>query len=470
MFYYAQDTWRVTQKLTVSVGLRWDTWFPDYTLHSGEGGRYDVTTNTVLIPGVGGISTSGNSHTQWLDLAPRFAIAYSPSDKTVVRAGYGRSYFQGTFGWTFNNIAADVYPAVITQDITTTSPFLPVFGLTTAPPAAVSPTIPSNGRLPLPNGINPAYIPPNQKIPSVDQWNVTVEHQFPGSINLAVAYVGNVGRHLNGGYNLNSAVPGPGANINANRPLFAAFGLTDPIFDKCDCTSSNYNALQVRAEKRFHSGYSLLASYTFSRALDFGEFGTPTDQFNTRLDYGLSDFSRGHVFTLAHTYILPFGPGHRFLGDAHGFVRGLVEGWQFSGITTWESGLPFSPTLSNNASLNSDMSLRPNIIGKPFANTPHDRDQWFNPAAYAVPGVFLFGDAGRNSLRGPQLFSADWALSKSFTFREAMHLEIRWEAFNSWNTTNLALPNTNVDTGSAGQITSLAAPMRNMQFGARFVF
>src|SRR6185369_1931778 len=203
-----------------------------------------------------------------------------------------------------------------------------------------------------------------------------------GSIYLAVAYVGNLGRHLNGGFNLNSAVPGPGSNINLRRPLYPQFGLTDPIFDKCNCTSSNYNALQVRAEKRFSNGYSLLASYTWSKALDFGEFGTPTDQFNTRLDYGVADFNRANVFTLANTYALPFGPGRKFFPDVHGVARVLVEGWQFNGITTWTSGLPFSPALSNNASLNSDMSLRPNQTGDAFAGTPHDRNQWFNPNAY----------------------------------------------------------------------------------------
>jgi hypothetical protein len=470
MFYFIQDTWRVTPKLTLSYGLRWDTWLPDYSLNSGQGGRYEVTTNTVLIPGVGGISKSANAQTQWRDLAPRVAIAYALNPRTVIRAGYGRSYYQGTFGWTFNNLAADIYPSVITQALPSSSPYLPVFPLTTAPPAAVFPTIPQNGRLPLPNGINPSYVPANLKIPSVDQWNVTVERQLPGSINLAVAYVGNIGRHLNGGFNLNSAIPGPGANINQRRPLFASFGLTDPIFDKCDCTSSDYNALQVRAEKRFNNGYSLLAAYTWSKALDFGEFGTPTDQFNARLDRGVSDFNRANVFTLAHTYVLPLGPGHFLLSDAKGWKKALATGWQFSGITTWDGGLPFSPALANTASLNSDMSLRPNQVGNPFAGTPHNRTQWFNPAAYAVPGPFLFGYAGRNSLRGPGLFSADWALSKNFVLTERFNLRASWEVYDAWNNTNLSLPNNNVDASNAGQISSITSPKRNMQFGLRLGF
>jgi hypothetical protein len=170
---------------------------------------------------------------------------------------------------------------------------------------------------------------------------------------------------------------------------------------------------------------------------------------------------------MAHTWELPFGPGRAFLSNLNG-VRGmLIAGWQFSGVTTWESGLPFSPTLSNNASLNSDQNTRPDQIGDASAGTPNNRNQWFNPSAYAIPAAFQFGSAARNSQRGPQLFTADWGLAKNFPLTERINLQFRWDVYNSWNNTNLGLPNTNVDTGNAGQITSLAAPLRNMQFGLR---
>ncbi|MBV9266803.1 MAG: TonB-dependent receptor, partial [Acidobacteriaceae bacterium] len=147
MFYFLQDTWRVTPKLTLSLGVRWDVWFPDFSLNSGQGGRYDVTNNIVYIPGVGGVSQSGNAQTQWLNLSPRIGIAYAVDEKTVIRTGYGRGYTLGTFGWTFNDLAADVYPSIVNQSISATSSFFPVFPLTTAPPAVVFPTIPSNGML-----------------------------------------------------------------------------------------------------------------------------------------------------------------------------------------------------------------------------------------------------------------------------------------------------------------------------------
>ncbi len=466
MFYFLQDAWRMTSKLTLSYGLRWDTWFPDYSLNAGQGGRYDVTNNFVYIPGVGGISQSANQQTQWRNFSPRLAIAYALNDKTVIRTGYGRSYYQGTFGWTFNNLAADIYPSVVTQQVNPTTPFSAVFPITTAPPPVVFPAIPSNGLLPLPDGISDAYIPANQKLPSVDQWNFTVERSLPTNLNVAFAYVGNVGRHLNGGFQLNSAVPGPGP-LNPRRPLFNLYGLTQGIFDKCDCTSSNYNSGQIRAEKRFSGSYSLLASYTYSKTMDFGEFGTPTDQYNARLDYGPADFDRTHVFTLAHTLQLPFGKGRKFMTGGSPWAQGIAGGWQFAGITTIESGLPFSPALSNTASLNSDMSLRPNLVGNPAA-VDQSRNQWFNPGAYAVPAPFTFGNASRNSLRGPNLFTMDLSLAKTFQITERAGLQFRWEVFNALNRTNLALPNNTVDVGGAGGlITDVASPMRNMQFGVR---
>lgn len=218
--------------------------------------------------------------------------------------------------------------------------------------------------------------------------------------------------------------------------------------------------------------YSLVASYTYSRTLDFGEFGTPTDQFNTRLDYGPADFNRAHTLTIAHTLNLPFGPGRRYLSGTTGFARALLGGWQFSGITTYGSGLPFSPSLSNNASLNSDMSLRPDQNGNPTANVNQDRNQWINPAVFAVPAAFQFGNASRNSIIGPNVFVANWALDKTFKIAETTQIQFRWEVYNAFNRTNLGQPNNAVDTEQAGLITDInsAYPMRNMQWGVHITW
>jgi hypothetical protein len=271
---------------------------------------------------------------------------------------------------------------------------------------------------------------------------------------------------LNFGWGLNKAFPGPG-DFNPRRPLWQKFGISQDIFNKCNCGSSNYNALQTKLTKRFSKNNSFLINYTWSRAMDFGEFGTPTNQFNVNEDYGPADFDRASVFNIGHSYILPFGPGQRWLSGVHGVARHLVEGWQWTGGTSLLSGYPFSPALSNNSSLNADMSLRPDKAGDPSVPNP-SRNGWFNPNAYRVPAPFKFGNASRNSLRGPGVAVADWALFKNFRLSEAVKVQFRWEVFNAFNRTNLSNPTNNVDAGdAAGKIFGIAEPMRNMQFALR---
>lgn len=491
MFYYAEDTWRLTNKLTVNYGLRWDTWFADESLNAGQGGRYDVSTNTVYIPGVGGVSQSGNVNTPYHNFSPRLGIAYAVDPRTVVRTGWGRSYFEGTFGWTFNTLAADVYPSIVNQSIPAPNAFSPLnFGTPVAPcnsplclgpPAAVFPAIPTNGRLSLPNGIGTSNIPTNLQIPYVDSYNLTVERAVFKDATLSLGYVGNVGRYLNGGWNLNPPVPGPGS-FTSRQPLFRlipsvpwsnAFGLTQDIFNKCDCENSSYNALQAKFVKRFSANYSLLTSYTWSKALDFGEFGTESDQYNYRLDHGPAVFDRASIFTVGHTVMLPFGHGQRWGANSSGWVNAILGGWQWTGVTTVESGLPFSVVQGNNASLNTfDMTLRPDRTSNPFSGscsnglTTRSANCWFNPGAFSAPPAFTFGNTSRNSLRGPGLFDADWGLHKNFKLTEKLGLLFTWDVFNAFNHPNLQNPDNNISDVRAGVISDIV-PLSNTSLGMR---
>jgi hypothetical protein len=467
MFYFAQDSWRVTSKLNLSFGLRWDTWFPNHVNKPGLGSRYEVDDNLNRIAGIGGNSLSGGVETQWHNFSPRLAIAYNITPKTVVRTGWGRSFFQGIFGWTFNNTSFG-YPTLIQQAISAASPFVPVFSLSVGPPLPTFPEIPSNGLLPLPDGVGVGHTPKDLKYPYVDAWNLSVERQISENITVEASYVGNVGRHLNFNWNMNAAFPGPG-DFNPRRALWKKFGISQGISDLCDCASSNYNALQTKLTKRFSKNSSLLVNYTWSKALDFGEFGNPTNQFNYREDYGPADFDRTSVFNVGHEYILPFGAGQRWLSNVHGVARHLIEGWQWTGITSFLSGYPFSPVLYNNSSLNADMGLRPDKIGDPSVPNP-SRDGWFNPDAYRVPALYKFGNASKNSLRAPGVAIANWSLFKNFKLSEALKMQFRWEVFNAFNRTNLSHFVTNgVDAGdAAGKIFDIAEPMRNMQFALRF--
>jgi hypothetical protein len=480
MFYFAQDTWRVTNKLTLSYGLRWDTWFPDHTLNAGQGSRYDVRTNNLLIAGVGGVDKAANVETQWRNFSPRLGIAYQLDPKTVIRTGWGRSYFIEIFGFNFNNVANN-FPTLATQNVSPSGLFTPVFSLTQGPPAPVFPQIPSSGLLPLPAGFGVNYLPADQKYPYVDSWNLSFERLLDASTTVTASYIGNVGRNRRPGVlgprgiALNQAAPGPGA-LNPRRPLFNLFGLTQSINDLSTVMRSSYQALQTKLTKRLSEGSSLLVTYTWSKSMDY-QFGMGT-WFDLRLNHAVADFDRTHALTVGHVWQLPFGKGRRYLSNAGRLADYTLGGWQFSGITRYESGWPFSPTLSNTSSINADVPyLRPDVVAgaDPYAVAGgQSRDRWFNVAAFQTPAAFKFGNAGRNSLRGPNFFTADWSLQKRFAVRENAGLSLRWDVFNIFNRTNLANPNTAVDAGAnaAGRITGLiiGGTMRRMQAGLRFEF
>ena len=220
----------------------------------------------------------------------------------------------------------------------------------------------------------------------------------------------------------------------------------------------------------------MLVTYTWSKSLDYAG-GL---MLNGRLNRGIADFDRAHVFTMGHNYTLPFGPGKKYFSSASGVGRRIAEGWEFSGVSLVNSGLAITPTLVSNAAINSDVSgvsLRPDRV---TGVDPYDvaggqsRNQWFNLAAYRVPGLYQFGTASRGQLRGPGLVELNYSLSKRFGLGEAKSLQLRWEVFNAINRTNLANPNTAIDSGAAAaaRITGLVVTgtMRQMQLGARIEF
>ena len=228
-------------------------------------------------------------------------------------------------------------------------------------------------------------------------------------------------------------------------------------------------------EKRFAKGYSLNSALTWSKAIDAR--GAPNPAFR-QSGRGPSEFDRAFSWVFSHLWALPYGPGMRWGSGAGGIRKIALAGWKFSGVTTYQSGFPFTPVLSNNATLNADFGQRPDIVGDYHVSNP-DRAQWYNPGAFAAPAQCCrLGNAGTNIIRGPRLVTADWAIGKDFIFSESKRLEFRWENFNFLNHANLALPVNQVDSPTAGRILGLAGsqtfggagtvPMRRMQFGLRF--
>jgi hypothetical protein len=481
--FYWQDVWRATPKLTVNYGVRYDYHTPVTPRLDGQLANFDLDTGDILLGGLGDVSRSAGVKRDLNNFAPRLGLAYQLTQKTVVRAGFGRSFFGSNYGGVFYHLTS-FYPIADQQRIQASNVYFPIFTLDQPVPQPAAPSFPTSGRLKAPPGTTLKHRPFDHPTEYVDSWNLTLEHQIAQNFRLSLAYVGNVGRQLWDQPNMNAAPAGPG-DLLSRRPYYQKFGLDSPIIVGCNCSSSNYHAMQFVAEKRFSMGYSLNSSYTWAKALDYqlGGFGwgePGRDPYNRAGAYGVSTYNRASVWTLGHIWVLPYGKGMPFGSTAKGAKRVLLEGWNFNGITTVESGFPISPQSSSGANLNGDFGQRPDAIGNPKLEN-RTRDRWYDPAAFTTSfACCRWGNAARSTIRGPGLASADWALWKEFKFgtplNEETKLEFRWENFNAFNRTQLGPPNNTVDGSLAGRITTLAGagggfgvlvPMRRMQFGLR---
>jgi Carboxypeptidase regulatory-like domain len=474
IFLYGQDTWRVSRKLTLNYGLRWENYLPQGAAKPGGAGSFDPLTGMELVAGLGGNSLSLNVKPYNLGFAPRFGIAYQLQANTVLRAGYGWGYTPAGYGSIFGQGLEYNPPILNGQTIPQANPYTPNFNLLTGPTLPVNPPIGSNGSYPLPDGISVYnwFWPLNAyRIPMAYFWNVTVQHQFANGLSLQVAYIGNVGRHLYLNPNINQAVPGPG-DFDSRRPFFPQFGLEQGIYYTCNCATSNYHGLQAKAEKHAHS-LDFILNYTYSKAMGYSNFGGGgfDNNYDPAASYGPASYNPTHSVSLANVWQIPYGRGRRWGSSSSKAADLILGGWSLDGITTLDSGRPFSPMVSNTASVNADFNgVRADIIGNPhIAN--QSAAEWFNVSAYTDPQQpYRDGTASANSLWGPALYVFNLALAKTFVIAEGKTLEFRWENFNAFNINNYGLPANVIDVSGAGQITSTQGPMRQMQFGLHFRF
>jgi Carboxypeptidase regulatory-like domain/TonB dependent receptor len=508
LFTYVQDTWKVTPKLTVNYGLRWEIYFPQYVNAKDAGGFQSLATGEVMTAGENGIGLNGNVKTALTHFAPRLGIAYQVTPKTVIRTGYGRSYDLGVFGYSFGHNVTQNLPVLANQSINPANPWYTVFTLANGPGAVLDPTTilasqpkGKNGFPILPNGIAPNVLPltadNTMRLPVVDAWNFTVEQQITPSTVLSVAYVGNHGYHETPGgtnYNVNQpTIVGFGTlSTNQRRYFYNQFGWTQSIKYFSGDGSVKFNSLQVRGEKRFADGLTFQGNFTWASAFDFAN-----DYFlwNHNIDYGRESGVRRFVINMNNIYELPFGRGRKHLNAASRPVDAVLGGWQLSNIWLWQSGIPFTPSYLDCGKDEDTGPCRATQVGSTSVPNPGVQG-WFATATpgtggngclntatptaelntngctrgpWTRPAAGTFGYVARNSFFGPHAFNMDASLNKQFRINERFNAQFRAELFNAFNHVNLGQPNATVDSPTAGQITSIGplTQMRKWQLGLR---
>jgi hypothetical protein len=519
-FFYGQDTWRVTPKLTLNYGLRWEIYRPQSVTGKDRGGWFNLANGEIDVAGENGVPLSGPVVTNLKNFAPRAGLAYQVDSKTVVRMGYGRSFDVGMFGTIFGHTVTQNLPVLGTQQINP----LPngwdgAFNLAVGPPLEDPATVLNSqpvgpdGNHIYPDGFRAWVMPFHTHMPTVDSWNATVQRQITPTLSLQAAYVGNKGSHIfvgeNNWINLNTQteagfcqpsvlamtpVPSICQSALQRLPYFNApnpFHLTTGLQCMCNPGDNHYNSLQVQLDKRFSHGLNVLGNYTFSHAKNHD---TPDFLYDPAVEYGRPSWQRNQAITVSTIYELPFGKGKALAGNAPSALNYVIGGWQLINVTTIMSGSGVNPGYQECGSDNDAGVCFPNVVGSWHVSHPN-KNGWFAPTALVsgsptplavngqtsgpwqrpaapAPGSPSFGDAQRNSIIGPKWFDSDLSVAKIVPIGEQVRFQFRAEAFNVFNHPNLGNPNSCIDCFGAGTISSLAnnASMRKMQFGLRFDF
>ena len=401
-FYYLQDTWRATSKLTLNVGIRADIIHPQTVNEPGNGGWLDLDTGEILVGGVGGVDLAGNVKNK-VNWAPRLGATYQINERTVIRGGYGRSYDIGVFGSTFGHSVTQNLPVLAVQQLNPPNNFDSVFNLRDGPEPPVFPAVPSNGRFPLPNGVFARALPDTQNLSHVDAYNVTVQRELSSTVSAELAYVGNRGEGFFGdnpatNFNEASIVGFPDVPRDQRRPFFGRYGWTQGIDYFPNTGKSRYNSMQAKLTKRWSGGYSLLTHYTLQthKNNDPEYAGVDPD-----VNYGPANFIRKHVWVVSGSAELPFGKGRRYLSDASGAKEAILGGWQLNANATVMSGLPFNVSYRDSGQDRDTGPGRPDLVGDPAPGSGDGLSTpYFNVTPIGSAGS-AFGRPARGHLRQP---------------------------------------------------------------------
>jgi len=498
---YAEDVFRVSSKLTISFGFR-DEFSTGWNEAHGRAANYTFSNAVISSQPQVASSLFTTNNAKFLP-QPRVGVAWSPLDKTVLRAGFGMyNDLQDALGYRTDQNA----------------PFNPTYSIANF---AVT-SFPLNPAAPVPAAAKlvPGGVQPNMQTPTLISWSLRIDRELSPNTAITVGYVGSHGYHELVGVDANEPVPvvcpaSPcPATYPANFPagiagtpvpagtFYIPLGTPKPNPALANTWTwfsegvSTYNALQVDLRRRFSHGFSVRGVYTFSKTLDDGDSlnqttagnapGLVSNPFDLAADKGLATFNATNVALINVIYNLPFGRGQWLAKDLEGWTNTLVSGWSVSSIVTAQSGFPFTPQLSYNPSNNGDTKnpvrpfLNPNFTGPAILGNPN---QWFNPAAFLAPPANsgFYGNVGRDTYIGPGLATWDFSILKDSRIRENLRLQFRAEIFNLLDRANFNTPNLIVFTpptaanptgvsGTAGAITSTSTTARQVQFALKLLW
>jgi hypothetical protein len=534
--FFAQDDWRVRPHLTLNLGLRYeykslvtekDNEFSNYDFANGDlivagtsaatlwsfnpsqnpyTGQYQInpqpcTAQTCAQQTINLGSTARNRSLQYPDRddwGPRIGLAWQPfkSSKTVLRAGYGIFYDQ-TFGDVYFQKASN--PPFLHLQEGNIGEALPLVGAcnTTGAYCPGSGAIIQNALTSIVGTAYPAMSPfqLNFKNAFIQQWTADVQRQVGNSWLIDVGYVGTRGLHLvqetdpNQPLNLTSAANAPAAeqaqvqaacqmgSCPSPVPYLGNFAYTQ------SAGSSIYHALQIKVERRFSKGFSLLGAYTYSKSIDttsgplsnYRNPNFPQNSYDVAAEKAVSDFDFPHRLSIAYLWDMPFGTSVAKFQNRQ--VNYLIQGWEAGGVLTVESGPPFTPVVAgnvsgadeiNNATVQEGVPMdtdRPNLVSRNFYPSHQTPQEWVQSSAFSTPSAFTFGNAGRNILRGPGLGSCDFSILRNFRLNENAKVQFRAEVFNIFNRANFDIPQNIVNSASFGQIFNTVQPVAGLASG-----
>lgn len=473
---FFQDDWKPRRNLTLNLGVRWSYILPptdtEDLLTNFDPSRFDparayqIDASGNRVPGTGdplnGIYVAGKdspygrrivaSHAD--TFGPRIGFAWDPfkDGKTAIRGGYG-IYFDRTL------VGIALQNAFVNPPFVTSATFL-------SAGTAGTPTLsnPSGGAARNQESIVRSLISmsPNFQVPTTQHWSFGIQRELWWDLSVDVAYVGNHGTHLLRAVRINQTPPGT-TGTPTNR--FATFRGYGTITERQTSAGSRYDSLQVGVNKRLSDGIQFGIAYTWSKVITDSPDDRSTiaqDVRNLRADRALASFDKTHIFVVNWIWEMPF------FKNAQGITHHILGGWQLGGIYRAESGTPQSVFISpNRANSFFGASQRPDLVGNPAG--PKRVDLWFNTAAFALPALNTFGNAGRSLFRGPGINLWDLAIYKNLRITEQVRVQFRAELFNAFNHTNLSGVGTTLASATFGRVTSALEP-RHVQLGLKINF